>query len=117
MNNNIDTLLESWKAAIAAKNELNQRIAENDEDWRKTNNLVKDIWTDLDLKPHQFKIGQAVFVCDNNGISQDASARTPKNLTELQDCIKEYLDGVRLGYDEKMQPSPNPSKGTRSTLG
>ena len=107
MNNNIDTLLESGKAAIAAKNELNQRIAENDEDWKKTSNLVKDIWTGLELKPHQFKVGQAVFVCDNNGTTQDAqfvSARTPQSLVELQNCIKEYLDRVRLSYDEKMQP-------------
>ena len=104
---NFDTLLESGKAAMAAKNELNQRIAENDEDWKKTSNLVKDIWTELELKPRQFKVGQAVFVCDNNGISQDAqfvSARDPKALIELQNSIKEYLDRVRLGYDEKMQP-------------
>jgi hypothetical protein len=106
--NNLDTLLESGKAAIAAKNELKQRVAENDEDWNKTSDLVKQIWTELELKPQQFKVGQqAVFVCDYNGISQDAqfvSARTPKNLTELQGCIKEYLDRVRLSYDEKMQP-------------
>lgn len=105
--NNLDTLLEAGKAAIAAKNELNQRIAENDEEWKKASNLVKDIWTELGLKIHQFKVGQAVFVCDNNGISQDAqfvSARNPKSLAELQDCIKEYLDRVRLSYDEKMQP-------------
>jgi hypothetical protein len=105
--NNLDTLLESGKAAIAAKNELNQRIAENDEDWKKTSNLVKDIWAGLELKPHQFKVGQAVFICDSNGISLDAqfaNARTPKTLAELQECIKEYLDRVRLSYDERMQP-------------
>lgn len=104
--NNLDTLLEAGKAAMTAKNELNQRIAENDEEWKKTSNLVKDIWTELELKPHQFKFGQAVFVCDTNGISQDAQfdgARTPKNLTELQGSIKEYLDRVRLSYDEQMQ--------------
>lgn len=107
MNNNLDTLLESGKAAMTAKNELNQRIAENEENWLRTSNLIKDVWSQLELKPRQFKVGQAVFVCDNNGISQDAQfvgARTPKNLIELQDCIKEHLDRVRLSYDEKMQP-------------
>ena len=107
MNNNSDILLEAGKAAIAAKNELNRRIAENDEDWNRASNLVKDLWIGLELQPHQFKVGQAVFTCNNNGISeatQSVDTRTPKNLTELQDCIKEYLDGVRLGYDEKMQP-------------
>lgn len=104
---NLDTLLESGKAAIAAKNELNQRIAENNENWERASNLVKDLWTGLELDPHQFKVGQAVFTCDNNGISQDAqfvSARTPKNLTELKDCIREHLDKVRLDYEERMQP-------------
>lgn len=105
--NNLDTLLEAGTAAMTAKNELNQRIAENEDNWQKTSNLVKDVWSQLELNPCQFKVGQAAFTCDNNGISQDAqfvSARTPKNLTELQDCIKEYLDRVRLSYDEKMQP-------------
>lgn len=107
MNNNLDTLLESGKAAMAAKNELNQRIAENEENWLRTSNLIKDVWSQLELKPRQFKVGQAVFTCDNNGISQEpqfVAARDPKALIELQNSIKEYLDRVRLGYDEKMQP-------------
>ena len=107
MNNNLDTLLESGKAAMAAKNELNQRIAENEDNWQKTSNLVKDVWSQLELKPHQFKVGQAVFICSADGITNDANteaARDPKALIELQNSIKEYLDKVRLGYDEKMQP-------------
>lgn len=107
MDNNIDTLLEAGKAATAAKNELNQRIAENDENWKRASNLVKDLWIGLELQPHQFKVGQAVFTCDNNGISQDTqfvSARTPKILVELKECIREHLERVRLAYDEQMQP-------------
>lgn len=106
MNNNSDILLEAGKAAIAAKNELKQRIAENDEDWNRASNLVKDLWIELELQPHQFKVGQAVFMCDNDGISQDAqfvSARTPKNLIDLQDCIREHLDKIRLDYEGRMQ--------------
>lgn len=106
MNNNSDTLLEAGKAAIAAKNELNRRIAENDEDWKRASNLVKDLWIELELQPHQFKVGQAVFTCNNNGISeatQSVDTRTPKNLIELQDCIREHLDKIRLYYEGKMQ--------------
>lgn len=104
----LDALQEAVKSAMTAKNELNQRIAENNDNWDRTSNLVKDAWSQLELGPHKFKVGQVVFTCDNSGITQDAAqqtvARDPKMLVELQNSIKEYLERVRLSYDEKMQP-------------
>ena len=103
----LDALQEAVKSAMTAKNELSQRTAENKDNWDRTNNLVKDAWGQLELGPYKIKVGQVVFTCDNNGITQDAqfaAARDPKMLAELQSSIKDYLERVRLSYDEKMQP-------------
>lgn len=105
--NNLEALIEAVKAAMTAKSALDQRIAENDSNWQRTSNLIKDAWTKLGLKPNQFKVGQAVFTCGIDGITQDAQfvgARNPKVLVELQVSIKDFLDRIRLGYDKKMQP-------------
>lgn len=105
--NNIDELLAAGKSAMAAKAQLEQRIADNQDNWNRTSNTVKDVWTQLGLAPRKFKVGQAVFTCDNQGITQDAqavNARDPQTLKELQGLIKEYLDKVRMEYDSKMQP-------------
>lgn len=106
-NNNLDVLMEAGKAAITARTQLEQRIAENQENWTRTSDFVKDIWNSLELSPRKFKVGQATFTCDKDGITQEpqfTSARDPKTLGELHDLIRDFLDRVRLGYDEKMQP-------------
>lgn len=102
---NIDAIQEAAKSAIAAKAQLDQRIAENKENWERTSSMVRDIWTQLDLPDLKIKIGQVSFSCGVKGISYEAGAsRTPGVLSELRGHIKEYLELTKNLYDEQMQP-------------
>ncbi len=104
---NLEALQETAKAAIAAKKELDQRIADNKDNWNATSNTVKDAWSALELAPREFKVGQTVFTCSKEGITNDTgteAARDPQTLGELQSSIGEYLYRIRANYDERMQP-------------
>lgn len=101
---NLDAIQEAAKSAIAAKAQLDQRIAENKENWDRTSNMVRDIWTQLGLPSRTFKVGTTTFSCGAKGITSDVdSARDPKMLIELQGHIKDYLELTKNSYDAKMQ--------------
>jgi hypothetical protein len=100
----IDAIQEAAKSAIAAKAQLDQRIAENKENWDRTSNTVKDIWTQLCLPNRTFRVGQVSFSCGAKGITNESDAsRTPRVLAELQGQIKDYLESTKASYDAQMQ--------------
>jgi len=101
---NLDAIQEAAKSAITAKAQLDQRIAENKENWDRTSNMVKDIWTQLNLPNRAFKIGQLSFTCGTKGITNENDAsRTPRVLAELQGQIKDHLESTKASYDAQMQ--------------
>ena len=105
----LDAIQEAAKSAIAAKAQLEQRIAENKDNWDMTSNMVKDVWTQLSLPDMVFKVGQESFTCSTKGITnrefiKDNASRVPRVLVELQDDIKDYLERIKSSYDTQMQP-------------
>lgn len=102
-----EALQQAGKSAIAAKKDLDQRVAKNKENWTATSNVVKDIWGSLDLAPSTFNVQQTVFTCSEEGITNDVpeadAGRNPQTLNELQGIIIEFLDRIRANYDEEMQ--------------
>ena len=100
----LDAIQEAAKSAIAAKAQLEQRIAENKDNWDMTSNTVKDVWTQLSLPDMIFKVGQESFTCSTKGITnKDNASRIPRVLAELQDDIKDYLERIKSSYDTQMQ--------------
>lgn len=97
---------EAANSAMSAKVALEQRTKENADNWAKTSNGIKDVWTRLNLPPKTFRIGQDSFVCSaTKGIVSNAEALlTPKVLVELIARIKECLDLLKKEYDSQMQP-------------